>query len=506
MEAPSLLGIGLEDQLSADIGGQNRRLSMLFIDLVDSTALSCRVEPETYRTVVGAFRQLITHAAVAFGGHICFVKGDGLFVRFGHPVTHGDDTQRAVTMGLYATDAVARLSALVERRFGFPIAARVGVHRGLVYLDTAQDDVYGGEVGLTQAISGRADPGTVVVSDAVAALVDSEFELRRALGCHRVLGARHRPGADRRHRLVGRTAERARLERCWSHALAHRLTVPGLLLRGAPGIGKSRLAAEAELLAQNSGMPVLRLRGSALPAPVHLYPVRHLIEDVTADADPATLADRLLKRFGDDAGVLIAEDVHWFDPASRDVLDAVMSRSRGRILSVITARTGTSLPADSPVSVIDLHPMPDAEVDELATVLAPEAPASVRIAARERGDGIPRYVEQILAEPDSAVPDPLYDALLAEIDVSARALRVLQAAAVIGHRVDRGQLRSALELGSVEFDEAAAELEGRNLLVACGQGWRFRQQLVRAMAIELALPSTLRYLNRRIENAARSIA
>jgi class 3 adenylate cyclase len=507
MTAAPLLDFDVEDPTPGAPAGQTRRLTMLFIDLVGSTALSCRVEPETYRTVVAAFRRLTAEAATDLGGHVCFVKGDGLLVRFGHPVTRGDDTQRAVAMGLFVTEAVARLSAQVERRFGFPIAARVGVHRGLVYLDTAQDDVYGGEVGLTTAIAGHADPGTVVVSDAVAALVASEFELQPGVpGCQRVVGERCRHTADRRHPLVGRTTELAYLEQCWAQAQAHRLTVPGVMFRGAPGIGKSRLAAEAERLAQNSGKPVLRLHGCALRGPMLVRPARHLPDATTVSDDPEILGDRPLELFGDDAGVLIAEDVHWFDPATWRVLDTVLSRSRGRVLVVITGRTGLSLPADSPVRVIDLHPMTDAEADQLARALAPTTPESVRLAARERGDGVPLYIEQILAEPDTGVPDRLYDALLAQIDVSGRALLVLQAAAVIGRRVDSGRLRAALDLSDIEFDEAIDEIESRALLVTCGQGWRFRHELVRAMAVELAPPSTRRYLRTRLENYGRAVA
>jgi class 3 adenylate cyclase len=503
MEARFMPGTGLDDLTAAAPAGQNRRLTMLFIDVVDSTAMSTRVEPETYRTVVGAFRRLIAQAATEYGGYVCFIKGDGLLVRFGHPAIHGNDTQRAVAMGLYVTDAVARLSARVERRFGFPITARVGVHRGLVYLDTAQDDIYGGEVGATKETAGHAEPGTVVVSDAVAALVADEFELRRGIaGCHRVLAERCRHGSDPRLRLVGRAAERAYLEQSWADARAHRLTVPGVVFRGAPGIGKSRLAAEAGRLAQNSGMPVLRLRGCALRAPVLVHPARPL----AADADPETLGHRLLVLFGDDAGVLIAEDVQWFDPATRRVLDTVMSRSRGRVLVVITGRSGLSFPAGAPVRVIDLQPMTDTEATELAQVLAPDAPESVRLAARHRGDGIPLYIEQILAEPDTAVPDRLSDALSAEIDVSGRALLVLQATAVIGGRVDPGRLRAALDLSDVEFDAVTDELESRGLLVTCGRDWRFRHELVRAMATELAPPSTLRYLSSRLENYGRAIA
>ena len=194
-------------------GGQNRRLTMLFVDVVDSTALSCRVEPETYWTVVGSYRRLVLEATRELGGYIGFTKGDGLLVIFGHPVTHDNDVHRAVALGLRVTEEVARLSTQVNRRFGFPISARVGIHRGMVYLDTDRDEVYGGAVSLTQWLSGRAEPGTVVVSDAVASLVSGQFELRKgtaayidntesAISYHRVLDERAPQNAGKRGTMV----------------------------------------------------------------------------------------------------------------------------------------------------------------------------------------------------------------------------------------------------------------------------------------------------------------
>ena len=124
---------------------------------------------------------------------------------FGHPTAHEDDVRRAVVAGLEITREVARLSEQAKRRFGIEIAVRVGVHRGLVYLDTAQDDVYGLAANLAARVSGLAPPGTVVVSDAVEPLVRDAFELeaRRAAAVkgvdglvahHRVVGERRRAG------------------------------------------------------------------------------------------------------------------------------------------------------------------------------------------------------------------------------------------------------------------------------------------------------------------------
>ncbi|WP_216638894.1 adenylate/guanylate cyclase domain-containing protein, partial [Mycobacterium asiaticum] len=143
-------------------GGEIRRLTILFVDLVDSTALSTTIEPETYRLVVGRYREHVLTTVNRFGGHIGSTHGDGLLAVFGHPVAHEDDMRRAVLAGLEINRAVAKLSAQVRARFGFEVRARVGVHRGVVYLDTTQADVYGLGANLAARVCSLAPPGGVV--------------------------------------------------------------------------------------------------------------------------------------------------------------------------------------------------------------------------------------------------------------------------------------------------------------------------------------------------------
>ena len=272
-------------------GGEIRRLTILFADLVDSTVLSTRVEPETYRTVVGRYRDQVLGIVNRYEGHVGSTKGDGLLAVFGHPTAHEDDVRRAVLAGLEITREVARLSEQAQRRFGVDINVRVGVHRGLVYLDTAQDDVYGLAANLAARVSGLAPPGTVVVSDAVAPLVGEAFELQARppaavkgveglIAHHLVLGERAdaaRVGVGRGP-LVGRDRELAWLQKSWARAQAGTLGIPGVVFRGEPGIGKSRLAAAAVELVEGSGAVVLELIGSPFHTDAGLHPVRTLIE------------------------------------------------------------------------------------------------------------------------------------------------------------------------------------------------------------------------------------
>lgn len=158
--------------------GDLRRLAILFADVVGSTALSTHVAPETYFVLVHRYRQLVTLAVTRLEGRIISVKGDGLLAVFGHPRAHEDDALRAVAAGLTITDEVARLGDNALRCFGVGIDVRVGVSFGVVYLDTAEDDVYGFPANLAARLCALAPAGTVVVSDAVEPHIRGAFEVR----------------------------------------------------------------------------------------------------------------------------------------------------------------------------------------------------------------------------------------------------------------------------------------------------------------------------------------
>ena len=158
--------------------GEIRRLTLFFADLVDSTALSTQVEPETYRLVVGRYREQVVRIVRGHDGFIGSTKGDGLLAVFGHPNTREDDARRAVQAGLEITREVLRLSDQSQRRFGFGVSVRVGVHTGLVYLGAGEDEFSGLAANVATGISGCAPPDAVVVSDAVATLIGNDFELQ----------------------------------------------------------------------------------------------------------------------------------------------------------------------------------------------------------------------------------------------------------------------------------------------------------------------------------------
>jgi class 3 adenylate cyclase/tetratricopeptide (TPR) repeat protein len=559
-----------EDLLAAPSHpGEIRRLTIFFADLVDSTVLSTRVEPETYRLLVGRYREQVLRAVNRYEGHLGSTKGDGLLAVFGHPIAHEDDVRRAVQAGLEITREVAKLSDQARRRFGIEINVRIGVHRGLVYLDTAQDDVYGLAANLAARVSGLAPPGAVVVSDAVEALIRNHFELEPRPATlvkgvdepitHYQVVAELSPAPRAGHGpLVGRDEELAQLGISWTQAQAGTLDAPGMVFRGEPGIGKSRLAVAAAQLVEASGSVVLELVGSPFHTDAGLHPVRTLLErrcgiDRSTDQaqrlrllgaevgacgmDPRSAVPLLAPVLGIDAaagyeqvaaegqklyeliaqavrtyllacigggsGLVIAEDVHWFDPSTREVLGALLKSAAGRLLVVITGRPGQWLADDWPHNLFDLSPLTDEQADALITALDPDLEAAERATVAERCDGVPFYIEQVVnGIGQTGVPEALYEPLFARLRASPKVVPVVEAAAVIGRHIDRGLLCSVVDLSDDEVDDVIGELEAALVLEPWGtDNCRFRHELLREVAAELAPPSVRRGLHARVADA-----
>ena len=211
----------------------------------------------------------------------------------------------------------------------------------------------------------------------------------------------------------------------------------------------------------------------------------------------------LLACLGDAAGLVVAEDVHWFDPSTLEVLGSLLNAADGRLLVVITGRPGGWLPASWPVRVFDLAPLTDEQTDALISALNPGLSADERAAVAGRCDGVPFYIEQVVAGlTETGVPETLYEPLFARLRASANVVPVVEAAAVIGRQMDRGLLGSVVDLSDDEVDDVIDELEDALVLEPWGtDGWRFRHELLREVAAELAPPSVRRGLHAKVADA-----
>ena len=302
-DAAALLEVGGHSE------GELRRVSLLFCDLVGSTELSARHEPETYRSLIRRYKAVCREVVEQrYGGHISHVAGDGMLAVFGLPTPHENDAERAARAGLDIVRELRRLSAQVEAVVGERLEARVAVHRGLVYLDVEEDDVYGLAANVVARLHSLAAPGTVVMSEEVREIVGSLFDTvaappQRAKGIdeplqsHRIVAERpEEPTRGRRWEavLVNRTDELARMRAEW-------LRVGGgerpaaLHIVGEAGIGKSRLAAVLAEEARADGGSCLQLLASPFHAEASFHAIRSFIEVRTGAGGDAAPGERLAR-------------------------------------------------------------------------------------------------------------------------------------------------------------------------------------------------------------------
>ena len=264
-------------------------MTVMFSDLVGSTALSARMDPEDLREVIAAYQKCVDETVGRYGGFVAKYMGDGVLVYFGYPQAHEDDAERAVRAGLELTQAVGRLKASA------PLRTRVGIATGLVVVGdligsgAAQEQAVVGETpNLAARMQGVAEPNTVVMAESTRKLLGNLFELqdlgaqdlKGISGPVRAWAALRQASVESRFEalhvgglteLVGREEELELLLRRWAKAKTGEGQV--VLLSGEPGIGKSRLTAA--LMERLEGEPHTRLRYFCSPQHTDsaLYPV-----------------------------------------------------------------------------------------------------------------------------------------------------------------------------------------------------------------------------------------
>src|ERR1700738_1912008 len=254
---------------------ERRQLTVMFCDLVGSTALSARLDPEDLRGIIGAYHRRCAEVITSSGGFVAKYLGDGVLAYFGYPQAHEEDAEQAVRAGLALIDAVAKLDAgqatLLRVRVG--IATGVVVVGDLLGEGAAQEQAVIGETpNLAARLQGLAEPNTVVIADNTRRMLGGLFDYRdlgtlpvagidypvhvwRVLGAS-LVGDRFEALRSASTPLIGREEEIALLTRRWGRAEAGDGSV--VLIVGEPGIGKSRIAQT--LLEQLGKEPHTRLR------------------------------------------------------------------------------------------------------------------------------------------------------------------------------------------------------------------------------------------------------
>jgi class 3 adenylate cyclase len=169
---------------------ERRQLTVMFVDLVGSTALSAKLDPEDMRGVIRLYQNTVAGEIARFEGHIAKFMGDGVFAYFGWPRAHEDEAERAARAGLAVAEAVSRLQA----PGGESLQTRIGIATGLVVVGdligegAAQEQaVIGDTPNLAGRLQGAAEPGTVVIAESTRHLVGDLFLLRE-LGAQSLKG------------------------------------------------------------------------------------------------------------------------------------------------------------------------------------------------------------------------------------------------------------------------------------------------------------------------------
>jgi class 3 adenylate cyclase/predicted ATPase len=255
---------------------ERRQLTVMFCDLVGSTALSARLDPEDLRGIIGAYHRHCTELIERNGGFVAKYMGDGVLAYFGYPQAHEHDSERAVRAGLALVEAMPKLKTAVA---GTSLQVRVGISTGLVVVgdligsgETQERGVVGETPNLAARLQSLAEPGAVMISASTRKLIGGLFAYRNLgtvaikgfvenLPVWQVLGAsavesRFEAMRTATTPLVGREKEIDLLIHRWE--LAKRGDGQVVLISGEPGIGKSRIAQT--VLERISTEPHTRLR------------------------------------------------------------------------------------------------------------------------------------------------------------------------------------------------------------------------------------------------------
>lgn len=583
--------------------GERRQLTVMFCDLVGSTALSALLDPEELRELMQTYRKTCGDVASRYDGHVAQYLGDGLMIYFGWPRAHEDDAERGVRSALEMVRAVKKISS------ARPLAVRIGLATGPVVVgeasrkDNTEAKLAVGEApNLAARLLGLAGPDEVVIAPATRRLVGDVFALTD-LGAHRLKGIAElvpvwRVDAMRRMEgrfdaahagmqltaLVGREEELTLLLRRWRQACDGDGQVVSIC--GEAGIGKSRLC---HVLRERLAEPHTALRHQCSPYHLNsaLYPFIEQLEFAAGFARDDTPEQRLDKieavlvgsaeQTAESAPLLAAllslpterypslnlspqrqkektlealtgqlealahrrpvlmmfEDLHWVDPTSRELLDALVPKLRGlRVLLVTTHRPEYAAPwaGQRGVTSVTLSRLERGNVAQLVgEVTGGRAlPPEVLEEILSHTDGVPLFVEELtksvlesgllreagddytLQAPLAAlaIPTSLRDSLAARLDRLGPVKEIAQIGACIGREFSHELLSRVATRGGGQLEAALEKLVDAGLIARHGAPpdatYTFKHALMQDAAYDLLLKSRRHQLHAEIAHALES--
>ena len=474
IEAIRTLGMAPEptfnDRTATSIA-ERRRLSAVFCDLVGSTELSSQVDPEDLNEIIRTYQMYVQDIMTQFGGFTARYVGDGMLIYFGWPEANETDAEQAVRASLAVASSLTQISMK-----NYPLRVRIGIATGIAIIgeligrgELRQLEAIGETLNRAARLQGLAEPNTVVIDEATHTQIGDLFQYAD-LGAVSLRGLSEPVHAwivhgesslqsrfealhgNRLAPLVNRIDEFNQLLHCWQDVKAGHGQV--VLLTGEPGIGKSRLIAEAEdriswdphasfhyycsphyentplhpVISQwerNAGFaagdsPAERLRKlEAIATAANLSPIDvalvagllsiptdghypHL--EYSAQRRREATFETLLRHIENVAReqplLIIFEDMHWIDPSSLELLDLTIHRiATLPVLLLITYRADFEPPwIDHPgITTITLNRLNRLQSAELVEHIAANSglPNTLRDRIIVQTDGIPLFTEEL---------------------------------------------------------------------------------------------------------------
>lgn len=578
---------------------ERKLVTVLFCDLVGSTAIAEGLDPEEYRDLLEEYMALAFREIYAVEGIVNTLAGDGLMALFGAPIAHEDAPHRAVRAALAIRDALVAFNAARGPK-ALELQVRIGIHTGPVVVGTVGNDLkmdytaVGDTTNLAARLQTAARPGSILISHATHRLVRDAFVAevagpftvkgkREPVAAYEVRGVSEATSpmeiAEARGLtpFVGRGAQLAQLAMC--HARAAEGLAQVVAVVGDAGSGKSRLIYEFTHALGDGEVALFEARCSALSQSIPYAPMIAMLRQYLGFARgdsarvmcgkvvarlaelgdaPATLHPHLCRMLAvhDDgpSGVpaeeqrtetfeavaklvsltsrirpvlMVIEDLHWMDDASRAMIALAVSRLDEMRVTLVVSHRPDYQPAWRPnaaLTRLQLGALADADVREIMRAVAGgRLPTALEEKILEKAEGNPFFAEEItralvdegyllrgdghirLTRPvaEIGIPDTVHELIGARLDrLGPHAKRVAQVAAVLGRQFHRAQVAELLERDGIDVARELERLEQRGIVhrkhLLSPEEYRFGESLVQEVAYEGLLLKERRHLHERI--------